>query len=243
MLTPIWRPGLRETEMHSLSISARANESIDKIFIAPEGLSLDFYRDQFPKWQFRFFDAHHFDSVRAYSDWMTQPELYRTFARYDYMVMCQLDSILLRDVRDLPLADWDYLGATWEPAVRILKLGQRALVATSAPRSEGPWWVKLIGRKVAVGNGGLSVRRVSAMIECSEALMNKYGDSLRAGLLEDLYFSALGPTVGLRVANKNLAGSVFAEAAAAGLNDPGELFGFHGLEHTNPELLDRIIGR
>lgn len=218
-----------------------ANESTDKIFIAPEGLPLDFYRDRFPKWQFHLFDAEHFESVQAYSWWMTQPELYRTFAHYDYMVMCQLDSILLRDVQELPVADWDYLGATWEPAVRILKLGQRAVVATSAPRSEGPWWVKLMGRKVSVGNGGLSVRRVSAMIECSEALMMKFRDSLRTGLLEDLYFSALGPSVGLHVANKKLAGRVFAEAAAAGLNDPGEFFGFHGLEHTNPELLDRII--
>jgi len=243
MLTPIWRPSLGDTELRSLSISARTNEAVDKIFIAPEGLPLDFYRERFPTWQFHLFDAQHFESVRAYSYWMTQPELYRTFAHYDYMVMSQLDSILLRDVRELPLADWDYLGATWEPAVRILKLGQRALVATSAPRSEGPWWVKLMGRKVAVGNGGLSVRRVSAMIECSEVLINKYRDSLRTGLLEDLYFSALGPSVGLRVADKNLAGSVFAEAVAVGLNDPGEFFGFHGLEHTNPELLDTIIGR
>ena len=243
MLTPIWQPSLGDTELRSLSISAGANKAVDKIFIAPEHLPLDFYRDRFPTWQFHLFDSRNFESVRAYSYWMTQPEIYRTFAHYDYMVMCQLDSILLRDVRDLPVVDWDYLGATWEPAVRILKLGQRALVATLAPRSEGPWWVKLMGRKVAVGNGGLSVRRVSAMIKCSEALLNKYRDSLRTGLLEDLYFSALGPSVGLRVAEESLAGSVFAEAAAAGLSDPGEFFGFHGLEHTNPELLDRIIRR
>ncbi len=243
MLTPIWRPSLGDTELRSLAISAGANESIDKTFIAPEGLVVDFYREHFPDWQIRFFDAQHFESVQAYSYWMTQPDLYRAFARYDYMVMCQLDSILLRDVQELPVTEWDYLGAVWEPAVRVIRLGQRALVATAAPRSEGPWWVKHVGRKVSVGNGGLSVRRVSAMIQCSEALMGQYRDSLRTGLLEDLYFSALGPRVGLRVAHKELAGRVFAETAAVGLNDPGELFGFHGLEHTNPELLDRIVRR
>ena len=243
ILTPIWQRSLGESERRSLIHTTAINQSVDKFFIAPEGLATDFYREHFPDWRIRFFDPRHFVSVRSYSRWLTQPDLYRSVSDYEFMVMCQLDGILLRGIHQLPIAEWDYLGAPWKPAVRFLKFGQRAVVATSAPRREGPWWVKLVGGKISVGNGGLSVRRVSAMIRCSEALMDKYREALRTGLLEDLYFSALGPSVGLRVADEDVAGRVFAESTAAGLVAPGEFFGFHGLAHVNPELLRSIIGR
>lgn len=223
--------------MDLLSITDACNSDCDAFFVGPRNLDLGFYRERFPRWEFLEFDPCHFASVRDYSTWMTSTQLYDRLREFEFMVLCQQDAVLIRAASCVNLDGLDYLGSPWNPAVRVLALGSRVSVYSNLGAPEGPWLTRVLGRRVQVGNGGLSIRRIEAMREVSSRLMREYPDGVRTGMLEDLYFCALGPRVGLRVAPPTLAGAVFAESGAARLKEPGTLVGLHGLEKWNPALL------
>ncbi len=80
------------------------------------------------------------------------------------------------------------------------------------------------------------------MIEVARALGAAYPDSVRHGLLEDVYFCALGPQVGLRITDETTAGRTYVESTADQHSLPGELVGLHGAHKWNPTLLAHVLG-
>jgi hypothetical protein len=78
-----------------------------------------------------------------YSRLLLSRELYERFGAYEYVLLHQLDALVLRD----ELADWcarglDYVGAPWFPTADVDFVNEPA-----------------------VGNGGFSLRRVDAFLE------------------------------------------------------------------------------
>jgi len=87
------------------------------------------------------FPREWFDGIKGYNRLCMGRELYEAFADYEYMLIAQLDTWIFRDEMD----DWcsrgfDYVGAPWE-----------------FPECYH-------GQNVQVGNGGLSLRRISAFV-------------------------------------------------------------------------------
>lgn len=242
IVTPIWEPLPPELAIALLEHSYTVNAQIPVVFIGPEGLDLGFYRERFPQAEWLPFPRENFESVTAYSTWMTTPDLYDALSAFEIMTMCQQDAILLRPVTEIPMDEVDYLGAPWDPPVRVLRIGSRISVASSAGGKQGPWYTHAFGRRLIVGNGGLSTRRISAMADAARTLGTRYPNSVRHGLLEDVYYCALGPEVGLRVASKDLAERTFAESTARHYPNVGSLVGLHGAQKWNPELLTEILG-
>lgn len=110
----------------------------DKFFLVPRGSLLarpGFTRVELPK---RFFG-----SQAAHNHLLFWPPLYRTFARYEYILMYHLDSLVFSDrLEEWCRAGWDYIGAPWLPC------------------PDTPWV-----QAPAVGNGGFTLMRVDRVLE------------------------------------------------------------------------------
>ena len=110
-----------------------------------------------------------------------------------------------------------------------------------SPTGGGPLHARLFGQRLWVGNGGLSIRSTAAFEEVATRLAERFPKHLRTRVHEDVYFAALGPTVGLTVADRHVAASVFCESSAQGMDTPGDLWGFHALQAWNPTMANRIV--
>ena len=119
-------------------------------FIAPEGLDLSCYDDIFRdeagiQPEKKYFPPRFFKSLSGYNQLMLTPLLYESVKEYDYILIYQTDAFVFHDSLDYFCSlGYDYIGA--------------------------PWFVKFFGRDcgtrfAGAGNGGFSLRRVSACLD------------------------------------------------------------------------------
>lgn len=241
IVTPIWKPTLDARERDFVAITQRTNPQIDKIFCAPTGLDVTDYQKHFPEWQCEFFDPRHFQSVKHYSVWLTEPDFYRRFERYEFICVCQADAVLVKDIASINVIDIDYLGAPWEPPVRVLRAGSRIYVSSPFDVHPAPLPVRMFGRKVQVGNGGLSVRRVSSLVHVTEQISTRFPLSIRESVQEDVLLCSQGLRYGLRVADVDASQLIFEETAVRSSAELPNAYGFHGLWRWNPSLAQKLV--
>ncbi|WP_322513837.1 DUF5672 family protein [Rhodopseudomonas palustris] len=90
-----------------------------------------------------------FGSLLRYNRFQLSPSFYRRFAQHSHILIYHLDALAFRDeLIEWCETDYDYIGASWYPDLIERYIGE-------------PWPFA----KVAAGNGGFSLRRVSAFIE------------------------------------------------------------------------------
>lgn len=181
IIVPIYKPTLDDLEKYSLDFSLAALPGRLVVFIGPSDLNLDYYAAQYPSIQFIGFDNACFASIQGYNRLLLNPAFYQQFSAYEHMLILQTDAIVLRDELDhwcqLP---FDYVGAPWPNGVELFV-------------NLGPF-AHDNGRRVRamVGNGGLSLRRISRCI----SLLQEFPDATdyfnRSGSSEDLFFSLMG---------------------------------------------------
>ena len=112
--------------------------------VCPEGLNVEVYRAIAPDLAVDFIPAGWMSSVRAYNRLHTLPFLYERYADFEFMLIHQLDAFVFRDELAYWCGQgWDYIGAPW------------------FEDCADPYRARPIG----VGNGGFSLRRISAHLE------------------------------------------------------------------------------
>ena len=241
--TPIWRANPTDEEIAFLRLTDRSNSDVLRWFCAPKGLDVSFYERRFPEWRIQRFPDEVFESVTSYSRWLTEPDFYKTFHDVEFVTICQLDAVLVRDIRRLDLSGMDYLGSPWIPSIKVLTPGNRIYVASRQGGEQGMWVTKRFGRSLRVGNGGLSIRRIDAHIKATEWLTRNVQGRYRATTLEDVLLCAFAPRTGLRVAPFDVAERVFMETGSATLDDIPDIYGFHALWRWNPSLAESLTRR
>ena len=194
VVVPVYRSELTEYEEISLRQNAEVLRSRDVVFVTPTGLDVSRHLAICPHASVETFDPEFFRGIAGYNRFMMSPELYRRFADYEYMLVCQLDAYLFRDELD----DWcargyDYVGAPWVVRRRYSRFPFKQ---TSALKH---WYRSLLGKpdkrrtRWQVGNGGLSLRRISSHLKATEELGDVVAEYLsHTGnhlYYEDVFFS------------------------------------------------------
>lgn len=142
VVVPLVTPRPSVDEALSLFLLRRHLGGIDRVLLVPQGLALDFPHDDFRV--LRVPDAC-MAGIAAYNRLMLSGWFYRIFAGYRFILIHQLDCLLFDGGLDRWCrAGWSYLGAPWY--------------------ARGPG-----ARPVAVGNGGLSLRRIDHAIAVLES--------------------------------------------------------------------------
>jgi hypothetical protein len=135
VVVPVYRTPLSDDERVSMRHLEHFLPEAEKTLVMPE--TLDFGRQGYR--EERFVPAY-FDGLAAYNRFMLSKDFYARFAEYDYILVYQLDAIILSsDIERFLALGVDFLGAPWI-----------AYDGGGAPYLTG------------VGNGGFSLRRVSA---------------------------------------------------------------------------------
>jgi hypothetical protein len=142
VVVPLYRSALDETESIALAQCCAVLRLHDLVFVAPEGLdvapALRIARDSGAIARVERFSPAWFRSTATYNALLLARSFYERFASYDYILVHQLDAFVFSDELDRFCAlGYDYVGAPW-----------------SHDESRGR----------IVGNGGFSLRKVSAAV-------------------------------------------------------------------------------
>ena len=139
---PVYRFPLSSEEEISLRHLRHFLGGYDVTLVAPKHLEItDPGLSSFPVTRF---EDNYFSGIPGYNRLMLSRDFYRRFARYEYVLIYQLDCLVFSaDLAAWCEKGWDYAGAPW-------------FKDHGTDTSEGLW---------AIGNGGLSLRRVSKFLE------------------------------------------------------------------------------
>lgn len=181
VLIPIYKNQLDEDELFSVKTSLSNLQGHDIYWVAPNGIDLTFYNQNFGLIQPQYFDADYFKNIAGYNKLLTSTFFYETFIAYEFCLICQPDAIVLKpELHDWLEKPYDYIGAPW-PDGYSLKIQSNKI-----PIPEG------ITCTAFVGNGGLSLRRNQACID----LIQEFDDVAEMwgaqGHAEDLFFGFIG---------------------------------------------------
>lgn len=154
VVIPVYRKLFEPLEIVSFM---RLRQLMDRevFLVAPNNLDLSSYLTLWPNIGVIRFDNACFESISSYNKLMLSSNFYESFAgRYEWLLIHQLDAFLfnqrLIEFCEMP---YDYYGAPWRPAQLIL------------PRVKQSRLLQFFGKRVVVGNGGLSLRRLSSVID------------------------------------------------------------------------------
>jgi hypothetical protein len=104
-----------DREARRISVSLSMVQPNSAYFVGPLGLDTSHYAATWPTVEFVGFDPENFKDVSSYNRWMLTPELYRRFAAYEFILVCQADAILVKPLPADEVWEFDYLGAPWIP--------------------------------------------------------------------------------------------------------------------------------
>lgn len=158
---PVWRPTLTADEALSLRRCLSVLRAHAVTLVAPEGLPTDALPLSGAAPAVERFAPEYFTGIGGYNRLMLSADFYGRFARFDYVLVYQLDAFVFDD----RLADWcargyDYVGAPWVGKTwpqEMAPLKRRFLRAVTTPRRR-------------VGNGGFSLRKVSSFLRALDRL-------------------------------------------------------------------------
>ena len=135
----------------------------DITFVIPESLNFSVPIEGAVKYRTERFDDSFFHTERDYNRLCLTPEFYRRFSNYEYMLIYQTDAFVFEDrLEEFIQYGFDYIGA--------------CISSEDWPFSE-----------IKVGNGGLSLRKVSSIVN---VLKNK------ANLIKEIKKYATGNVLG-----------------------------------------------
>ncbi|GAB3177946.1 DUF5672 family protein [Telluribacter humicola] len=155
IVIPIYKADLTQAEKASLRQCLSVLSAYPTIVIKPASLLLNSLEQEYPALQFRSFDDKYFKSIDGYNELMVSRLFYESFSGYEYMLLYQLDAYVFKDeLREWCAKGYDYIGAPGLEPAELFKL----------PAKAGNEYARVLSQHHPVLNGGLSLRRIPALL-------------------------------------------------------------------------------
>ncbi len=171
VIIPVYTTRLNRFEALTLQNNYQKLQNHPIVLIAPEGLDLSNLLNLYPRCQVETFSPDYFNSISSYNRLMMSEEFYRRFSDVDYILICQTDAYIFRD----ELAEWcekgyDYVGAPW--LVRPIYKFPLFVFTSWLKRTYCSWFNRPNSQitNFKVGNGGLSLRKVSSHLRATTSM-------------------------------------------------------------------------
>jgi hypothetical protein len=239
LVTPIHSPILNKQEIKRLNITLNHNSEFDHFFAVPESMSLVEIKRLFPNSKYKRFEDNNFSSLRSYNQLLMTNHFYSQFLGYDYILITQLDSFLLRNLNPLLDFNFTYLGAAWNPSFFITEFKNTIFIN----RNLGGLGVKT---EIQSGNGGLSLRKPSIIYETIEHFQHSalYENLVfgRRKFNEDVLNVYFLTKYGVEPIARQTANQFFIESTSQTNYDIDRVFGFHALHKFDSDLEIMLLG-
>lgn len=178
VVVPVYKDTISHTEL--LCLMRIRQLGIESVILAgPISLNIDFYHKWWPNLTIEYFEDEYFKDIAGYNQLMLSPSFYERFLpRGSSILLHQLDAILLKDrIKKFEEMPYDYFGAPWKDGQLVY------------PKIKHPKLLKVFGKRVFVGNGGLSLRKLSPTLD----LLSRKEQLAKTWLLnEDAFFAYCG---------------------------------------------------
>lgn len=227
---PTHKAKLSDYEKQNIDITIKNNSKTKTFFLMPENLNDRYYKKYFPFVKIKTFKKKYFENEMSYNKFMLSNIVYNEFKKFKFLILCQTDAIILRDISKIKNLNYDYVGSPWQPAKKINILDIYGFGFVNK-------LIKLKFRRLHVGNGGLSIRKVKKFIEVTK----KIKSSVFINCGEDIFISFFSKEFGLKIPNTLEAKKIFQETTITTHNlELVKCYGFHALEKWNPILLKKV---
>lgn len=144
VVIPIYKKEIDKDERKSFNQCLNVLSNFPIVIVAPKTLDLSEYILPDNIDIIRFKDVF-FNNINGYNQLMLSSKFYKSFSNYTYILIYQLDAYVFNDdLANWCSKDYDYIGAPWRD---VLVDYQRGRI------------------DFGVGNGGLSLRKVSSFIK------------------------------------------------------------------------------
>lgn len=192
VVIPCYRTSLLPYERIALERCVEVLAAHPKMLVTPHSLDVGALQRDYGL-QVETFADEHFASIAGYNRLMLSDEFYARFAHCEFMLIYQFDCFVFSD----QLLSWckrgyDYVGAPWLPE------GPAPTGLADLRSTLGRAYARLRNRNFpqqyfySVGNGGFSLRRVSAMRRALRTLAKQADEYRRQNTPicnEDIFFS------------------------------------------------------
>ena len=240
IITPVYTEDLLNSERMRLLITLHNNPNVDHVFFCPNDLNTEKIKKIFPDSRWLRFPNDHFQSIKSYSELMLMSSFYRSFSEYEYLVVSQLDSVVIRELSNDVFKNYDYLGAPWLNSLNAFSIGNRLFLNNGRHKF-------LPNHSLSVGNGGLSIRKTKSMIEITDKIqipiLKFIGLGVNKGLNEDVVFSYFASKYGFSLPDRFTASKIFVEKYRQEPFDTWSVYGYHAIEKMYPSLQEDIFER
>ncbi len=202
-------------------------------------MELDYYKHRYPYVSYELFEPDFFSSTAGYNRLMLNDCFYARFVESEFLLIAHTDALVLRDELDYWLdRSFDYIGAPWPSGLQF---------AINVSPFEGVLSKKMV---LYVGNGGLTLRRISA---CRELLKEfnevRFAFDVNAAnsANEDVFFSFMGQcSRNFKIANERTASYFALELGAEhylALNQGTLPMGIHAWMKYTPQFWRECLAR
>lgn len=149
IVIPVYKENPDEFEIKSFIQCLKILDKYSIIIVYPQNLDVSLYikraKENNIELVLETFEPSFFADFTGYNNLMTSVEFYSRFERYEYMLIYQLDAyVFIDELEDWCKKGYDYIGAPWFDDFRSYEEGAKL-------------W--------AVGNGGVSLRKVSTYMK------------------------------------------------------------------------------
>lgn len=157
IVTPIHKKNLSLSELKRINLTKKTNSNHPHFFACAQSLDTTKISSNFPNSNFEKFNDLFFTSKFNYSTLMLNPEFYERFTNYSYIVICQPDAFLIRNIEPVLNKNFLYLGPAWNPSIYVTKFMRKLYFHKLKYAS--PLTIELQS-----GNGGLSLRKTQDIL-------------------------------------------------------------------------------
>ena len=201
VVIPVYTVQMTYLERISLQQCANVLAGYDISFISFDDRILTFYDSLMSSFNGNLIislikvDKFFFENIEGYNRLMLSSFFYRHFIKYKFLLIYQLDCFVFSSDFSFWLnSSYDYVGAPWSDSTKSQKLYESLVFSTNSVlkfMKESIDFNK--GRKVYVGNGGFSLRRVRTFFRLSKYLKFIEPNIVSSKINEDMVWSVIVP--------------------------------------------------
>ncbi|TKC05632.1 hypothetical protein FA048_18135 [Pedobacter polaris] len=187
-----------ELELAFLENGIEKTRGNKQVIVAPEGLVINQSFGLLEKLEVKRFAKHYFEGISGYNQLLLSKGFYSAFKHFEYMLIHQADVYLFKDeLHYWCEKDYDYIGSPW---FRPEKLNRNAIFNLFQQLKLSFKKNKIYAdRYNKVGNGGLSLRKISSALNVLEkvnpTLLKKYTTLQGDAFNEDVFWSLETPRI------------------------------------------------
>lgn len=238
IITPTHKTYLSPEEVKRLRLTLRYNLNYPHYFLVPDSLNTKNISKFFPLSKFIKFGDNFFESKYHYNSLMLEPSSYLKFFDFKYVLLCELDAFVVRNLEPIFDFEFTYLGPAWNPSLYMSEI----FGGLYCKKLKLPF---VNTHELQGGTGGLSLRNTEKLFQIlTIAKKSKFFQKFiwdNRQFNEDICSVYLLKKFGIEPVERKLANQFFIETTPRSEYNIQEIYGFHRLYRYDPKLEHSLL--